>query len=159
MKPKAFWVIILSLTFPAVARSQDSIPFPMPQVDTRSFVENSKNYVARIQVHTPEELESFLIRADEYVDKGAKFPSDEPIAVILHGPELQVFDRKNYQKYKHIVSMAARLEAFNVIDVRVCEVQMQLDGVGRGDLPAFVDSIPFGPAEVDRLLRKGYEYF
>lgn len=159
MNSKMFWAIILSFAIPSVAWAQDSITSPVPQTAVRPFVDNAKNYVAQIQLHTPEELESLLSRVDEYVEKGVKFPSDDPIAVILHGPELQVFDRKNYQKYKHIVSMAARLEAFNVIDVRVCEVQIQLDGVNRGDLPAFVDSVPYGPAEVDRLLKKGYEYF
>ena len=121
--------------------------------------ETPKNYVAQIQLHTAEELEALLNRVDEYVDKGDKFPSNEPISVILHGPELQIFDRKNYKKYKHIVALAARLEAFNVIDVSVCQVQMQIDGINQGDIPAFVDTVPYGPAEVDKLLKKGYEYF
>ncbi len=150
-------LLVLLLFVSSSVWSQGDQPVRLLQPAAPS--DTTKNYVAQIQLHTPEELESLFSRVDEYVEKGNKFPSYAPIAVILHGPELQVFDRKNYQKYKHIVSMAARLEAYNVIDVQVCEIQIELDGVNKGDLPAFVDAVPYGPAEVDRLLQKGYEYF
>lgn len=150
-------LLVFLLLVPLYVWSEDKQPVQLLQ--PVGSAETSKNYIAQIQLHTPEELDSLFSRVEEYVEKGNKFPSYQPIAVILHGPELQVFDRKNYQKYKHIVSMAARLEAYNVIDVQVCEIQIEREGVSRGDLPAFVDSVPFGPAEVDRLLKKGYEYF
>ena len=121
--------------------------------------ESVTGYVARIRLHTPEELKAVFEKAELLVAGGDKFPDFDPITVILHGPELQVFARKNYSIYKHIVELAARLEAFKVIDVRVCEVQMERDGIKSGDLPAFIDTVPYGPAEEQRLLNKGYQYF
>lgn len=121
--------------------------------------EEVPGYVARIRLHTPDELKKVLEKAQKYVDGSEKFPDFDPIAVILHGPELQVFARKNYQMYKSIVELAAQLEAYKVIDVRVCEVQMQRDGIKIGDLPAFVDTVPYGPDEEQRLLKKGFQYF
>ena len=90
-------------------------------------------YVARIRLHTPEELKAVFEKAEMLVADGEKFPDFDPITVILHGPELKVFSHKNYKTYKHIVELAARLEAFKVIDVRVCEVQMERDGIQAGD--------------------------
>ncbi len=116
-------------------------------------------YVARIRLHTPEELKAVFEKAEMLMAEGEKFPDFDPITVILHGPELKVFSRKNYNTYKHIVELAARLEAFKVIDVRVCEVQMEREGIQAGDLPAFIDTVPYGPAEEQRLLNKGYKYF
>lgn len=121
--------------------------------------DRAAGYVARIRLHTADEIKEVLEKAQKYVDGSEKFPDFDPIAVILHGPELRVFARENYQMYKGIVELAARLEAFNVIDVRVCEVQMQRDGIKTGDLPAFVDTVPYGPAEEQRLLKRGYKYF
>ena len=72
---------------------------------------------------------------------------------------MRIFDRRNYKEYKEIVGLAARLEAFNVINVQVCEVQMMRDGLQMSDLPAFVESVPYGPAEEERLLKRGYQYF
>lgn len=121
--------------------------------------EQPQSYVAKIRLHTAEEIKQLLEKAEQYIEGKEKFPSFDPIAVILHGPELKVFARENYEMYKHIVELAARLEAFNVIDVRVCEVQMKRDGIEVGDLPAFVDTVPYGPDEERRLLKRGYEYF
>jgi len=59
-------------------------------------------------LHTPEELEEVLQRVEDILDQFEQYPNFEPIEFILHGPELRVFDRKNYARYKHIVGLAAR---------------------------------------------------
>ena len=116
-------------------------------------------YIAKLNLHTTDEVEQMLRRAEEYVENIEQYPDFEPIAVILHGPELRAFDRRNYSEFKELVGLAARLEAFNIIDVQVCEVQMMQDGITRGDLPAFVQTVPYGPAEEKRLIKRGYQYF
>lgn len=132
--------------------SAPSIRYAVPQV-------GSVGYVAEIKLHTPAEVEQMLRRAELYVENLDQYPNFEPIKIILHGPELRVFDRKNYQEYKDLVGLAARLEAFNVIDVQVCEVRMLQDGIQMSDLPSFIEPVPFGPAEEKRLLKRGYQYF
>lgn len=119
----------------------------------------ASGYVAKIDLHTAEEIEQLLKRAEAYLDSAEAYPDADPIAVILHGPEVQLFDKRNYGKFKDIVGLAARLDALNVINVQVCEVQMLEEGLSINDLPHFVESIPYGPAEEERLLKKGYQYF
>jgi hypothetical protein len=119
----------------------------------------SKGFVARIDLHTAEEIEVMLRRAELYLEASENYPDQEPIVVILHGPELQLFNRRNYGRYKDIVGLAARLDALNVINVQVCEVQMAVEGLSINDLPHFVETIPYGPDEKTRLLKKGYQYF
>jgi intracellular sulfur oxidation DsrE/DsrF family protein len=68
--------------------------------------------------------------------------------------------RDRYQKNKHLVDLAARLTAFNVVDIRVCETRMGVLGQPVSSLVPFVSTVPFGPAEVDRLVNEEeYLYF
>ncbi len=115
--------------------------------------------VARIESHTAEELESILRRAESTIDSGRGFPDFEPVEFILHGPEAEFFIHRNYERHREIVDLAARLDAFGVIDVKICEQWMAVNGVSRGDLPAFIDTVPFGPRAEEQLLREGYVYF
>jgi len=121
--------------------------------------EGEAAFVAKLNLHTTAEVEQMLKRAEMYVENIDQYPDFEPITVILHGPELRAFDRRNYKEFKEIVGLAARLEAFNIINVQVCEVQMMQDGISPGDLPAFVEMVPYGPAEEERLIKRGYQYF
>ena len=65
----------------------------------------------------------------------------------------------NYARYKDTVDLAARLEAFGLIDIRICEAWMSDNQVLQSDLPPFVDTVPFGPAEARRLEAAGYVSF
>ena len=122
-------------------------------------LQTDKQYVARIALHTPEEVQTVLERAEKLVGDSIGQQKFEPIAVVLHGPEVEIFRTKNYKLYKPIVDLAARLDAFNVVDIKVCELRMKAEGVAHGDLPAFVDTVPDGQAEVRRLEEDGYVYF
>jgi len=145
-------LFVTALSWAESAEQSPAITYAIPQTSTGG-------YLARLNLHTPAEIEEMLRRAETYIEEFEKYPDFEPITVILHGPELRIFDRRNYNEYKEIVGLAARLEAFNVIDVQVCEVQMMQDGIQMSDLPAFVESVPYGPAEEKRLLKRGYQYF
>lgn len=121
--------------------------------------DREQGYVAKLNLHNAAEVEQMLRRAEIFVENLEQYPNFEPITVILHGPELQAFDRRNYKEYKDVVGLAARLAAFNIINVQACEVQMKRDGISASDLPAFVETVPYGPAEEKRLLKQGYQYF
>jgi len=115
--------------------------------------------LANIELHTPEEVKSVLLRAEKYVDAHNKFPQSSPIVFILHGDEAEAFRKANYQQYKELVDLAARLEAYNVVDIKVCEMWMRENSMEAGDVPAFVDTVTFGPWEEFKLKREGYVYF
>ena len=121
---------------------------------------NVPGYVARIDLNNPQEVTSILQRVESYYIEN-DFMDDLPtIIFVLHGPEVQIFNRNNYFQYKPIVDLAARLSAFRVMDIKVCETQMKLLGEREEFLYPFVGTVPFGPAEIERLIKEeNYSYF
>lgn len=83
-------------------------------------------------------------------------PQSNPVVVILHGPEAEPFIRSNYPDHRALIDRAARLKAFQRLDLRMCESWMQRNGFDRDDLLPFVDPIPYAPEEVERLRAAGY---
>lgn len=120
---------------------------------------SDKRYMTQIRLHTPMELEALLERASGLVGQAQQYKSFEPIAVVLHGNEANAFRFDNYQRYRKLIDLAARLDAYKVIDVKICETWMRVNNVQRSELPAFVDTVPFGPAEQRKLYREGYQAF
>jgi intracellular sulfur oxidation DsrE/DsrF family protein len=57
------------------------------------------------------------------------------------------------------VDQAARLDALDIVDVKICQTMMKIAGVERDDIPSFIEQVPLGSAEVDRLVEEGYVYF
>ena len=121
---------------------------------------NAPGYLARIQLNTPDELYLALERAEALFLEGRIMGDLPPAAVVLHGPEVGVFFREQYWENKKIVDLAARLSAFKVIDIFVCETRMGVMGRDKSELFPFVGTVPFGPAEEERLLnQEKYVYF
>ena len=116
-------------------------------------------YLARIRANDAAELQSILMRAEEIFQQNGSFNSNQPLALVLHGNEANVFLRNNYDQYRELVDQAARLEAFNVINVQICETWLSRAAVDKDELPAFVDTVPYGPARKRKLLERGFEYF
>jgi intracellular sulfur oxidation DsrE/DsrF family protein len=118
-------------------------------------------YLAQIEVHSSDELTRLLHRAEQLFDGGQLTSGkDSPIAFVLHGREANLLLKANYQANKPLVDLAARLSAFKVIDIRVCSSWMGGEGLDVGQLPPFVDTVPSGPVEEQRLLdEQGYVYF
>jgi intracellular sulfur oxidation DsrE/DsrF family protein len=147
--------LALIAVFSFSAHSQDQSPLEPP-----AFSGNATGYVARILNDSPEEVASALKRAESLYLAGS-FPTDaNPIAIVLHGPEVEIFFKDKYDEYKNIVDLAARLSAFGVVDVRVCETQSGIMGRERSSIHSFIGTVPFGPTEVNRLLnQQNYVYF
>ncbi len=117
------------------------------------------DFIAQIEAHTPSELSDILNRVDSLLLEQSGFPSSRPLALVLHGEEARVFLRENYQQNRELVDLAARLDAFNAIDIQICETWLRGASVPKSDLPAFVDTVPYGPDQEKALLEQGYEYF
>lgn len=142
----AGFITLLSLS--AVAQSEDPDSL------------NPSGYLARIQNDSPEEVANALRRAETLYLSG-QFPQGvDPIALVLHGPEVEIFFKDNYGEYKEIVDLAARLSAFGVVKVSVCETQSGIMGRSRSSIHSFIGTVAFGPSEVKRLLgQQNYVYF
>ncbi|MFT5502740.1 MAG: intracellular sulfur oxidation DsrE/DsrF family protein [Gammaproteobacteria bacterium] len=109
-----------------------------------------KGYVFGVTVNTTEELSVILDRAD---DLRAMFdPSlHSRIAIVLHGNELQLFQKQNYSANQSIVERARLLDEDNIIDIKACQTQMRSLDIQQSDLPSFIEQVPFAPAEIERL--------
>ncbi len=118
-------------------------------------------YIARIELHTAAELMDSLKRADMLQQQGEFIVGeDEPIAFILHGPEARVLFMNHYTENKVIIDLAARLTAFRVVDIKVCETWMGSQTLDTSQLPPFIGTVPYGPSEAARLLeQEHYVYF
>ncbi|MFT6190070.1 MAG: intracellular sulfur oxidation DsrE/DsrF family protein [Oleispira sp.] len=116
---------------------------------------------ANIALHTLEELKKLLVQAEMIAndEAGSEYDTDKPISVVLHGEEIHAFVRSNYRNNKALVDLAARLDAFNVIEVKVCKRWMGANGIMESQLPPFIEPVPFGLGERERLQKAGYAYF
>ena len=122
--------------------------------------EQPAGYVARVSIDSPEEVRLALLRAEQLYNEGLVKQGDASLAIVLHGPEVDIFLKHNYDEYKHIVDLAAKLSAFEVLDLKVCEARLGSMGEQKEDLLPFVGTVPFGPREIKRLVKKeDYVYF
>jgi len=120
---------------------------------------NHHQWMLDISVHTIDELKVLLDRAEELAMVPQPPGEEARVVLVLHGPEVEFFSISNYDRYKDIVDQAARLDAFDVVDVKICQTMMEIKGIPRDDIPAFIEQVPQGPVEVERLVREGYVYF
>lgn len=96
-----------------------------------------------------------LIRAtDEF---GPHSPDALKVVVVSHGPEIVVFDKKNYGKYKDIVDRAASL-AQQGVKFEVCRNAAKAQGLAAEDLHGFMTVVPAGPYALAYWQAKGYAY-
>ncbi len=116
----------------------------------------SGRYVFRVTLHTEQEIDGLLTRA-EMLSNEVKVDDDHAgIALVLHGPEIELFAKQNYKKYQQLVDRAAKLDANQVIDIKICSTKMGELDLDEDDIPAFIEIVPYGPDEEKRLRREGY---
>ena len=121
-------------------------------------VEKQSNRVADISVHTPEELEVLFARVEQLLDRPRTGDQAPLVNLVLHGPEVEFFAIKNYDKYKGIVDHAAKLAALGGVEISICETQMRNRGIASDEVPSFLHQVPYGPGEVERLIESGFVY-
>jgi len=81
----------------------------------------------------------------------------EPIKVVVvsHGPELVVFAKQNYAKYKDIVDRAASFSKQGV-KFEICRNAAAAQGFAPQDLHGFTTVVPAGPHALAYWQAKGY---
>lgn len=128
-------------------------------VTAKPVPDKNGHYLFSVMLHTEKEIESLLTRA-ESLSRSLKSrkKNHAGIALVLHGSEIAMFNRKNYKKFRSIVDKAARLDANDVLEIKVCKTLMDDMNISKEDMPSFVEIVPYGPDEEDRLLRQGYTY-
>lgn len=156
---KQLWLVLcLLLPLPVLAEAVS-----VAKVDSESLqsaLPSAPGYLARIDNPSPDGLRSALERAEMLFMEGRLRSELPPASFVLHGPEVAVFFRENYTSNKNLIDLAARLSAFGVVDIQICETRTGVLGRDRSALLPFVGTVPFGPAEEQRLINKEkYLYF
>ncbi|MBL1142859.1 MAG: hypothetical protein D8M62_12510 [Proteobacteria bacterium] len=123
--------------------------------DDKIIIEN-KSYLFDVSNHTIDEFEALLTRAEEVSQAHAPGYEDLKIEMIIHGPDIDWFTQQNYEINRQLVDLAARLDAYDIIDMKVCEKTMTKRGVDREDIPSFIESVPYAPIEIEKRLQEGY---
>ena len=131
---------------------------PPNTIPSTTLSKQHGRYLFNITLHTPEEIAGMLSRAEQLAQTMHPENSSTGIALVLHGPEIEIFAKKNYRQFQKTVDQAARLDAEHVIEVKMCLTEMQRRGIRKEDVPAFIELVPYGPDEEQRLRRSGYVY-
>ena len=128
------------------------IPWQLVAQETPS----TEGYVLSVTVSSPQQLDVVLNRAE---DLRELFNPEEhsKIAIVLHGEELQLFQKDNYSMYMSVVDRARVLDQDQIIDIKACQTMMRALQIDQSELPSFIEQVPLGPAEIERLQKEeGY---
>ena len=140
---------VISLTEP---------PEPVHVQTDSQFTIGNKRYLYDISEHSIEDLKQLLQRAEEITQAGTKELEDLEIVMILHGPDIGWFTLDSYDNNKELVDLAKKLDTFDIIDLKVCETTMENLKIDRKQIPAFIESVPYAPDEINRLSQDGYTH-
>jgi len=110
-------------------------------------------YVFGVTVRSAQQLDVILERADSLREL---FNPDQHsrIAIVLHGEELRLFQKENYSANQSMIEKARLLDQAQVIDIKACQTMMRDLDIQQSELPTFIEQVPLGPAEIDRLTRQ-----
>ncbi len=163
MRRKHIAVLVLITAIAAVAyllwpRASSDMAGPERAAPSISLTEQQGRYLFNVTLHTPEEIARLLARAEQLAQTMRTDDTRTGIALVLHGPEIEMFAKKNYPRFRKTVDQAARLDASHVVEIKMCLTEMRRLGLRKEDIPAFIELVPYGPDEEARLRRNGYVY-
>ena len=106
--------------------------------------------VFSVTVQNKQQLDVVLDRAE---DLRELFNPDEhgKIAIVLHGDELQLFQKDGTRLNQSMVDRARLLDQDNIIDIKACQTMMRTLQIEQNELPSFIEQVPFAPTEIKRL--------
>ncbi|MGB5329873.1 MAG: hypothetical protein WBO58_16770 [Gammaproteobacteria bacterium] len=107
-------------------------------------------YVFSVTVQTRQQLDVVLNRAEDL--RELFNPAEHSkIAIVLHGDELQLFQKDGYRLNQSMVERARLLDQDNIIDIKACQTMMRTLQIEQNELPSFIEQVPFAPTEIKRL--------
>ena len=147
-------VLLPGLTSPVFAESGKPSITLSPVINENE--PSTAKFVYDVVIHDPKDMDILLGRIESLSLNTPPGKDNPGLALVLHGPEIAFFSRKNYRKYMSLVDRAKSLDKKGIIDVKVCDTMIRELNLEESDLPDFVDHVPYGPAEVERLVNKGF---
>ena len=104
-----------------------------------------------VNVKTLGAMNSVLDRASFLSKITGAHPFDSSIVLVLHGPEIEFFARKNYSKYKELMHRAQSLVEGETLKIKMCKIAAEGHGFKPNQIHGFVRMVPMGDAEIVRL--------
>jgi len=129
---------------------EEKTPYGTAKVDMHDYPAIDR--VFDLSYDGPEKIENLC----RYIDNTLRAISGKTV-VISHGPEVRLFAKENYEKYKSIVDKVAEL-ADQGIEFRMCANTMKRAGFKAEDMHGFITVIPAGFAELIFLQSQGFQY-
>lgn len=136
-------------------------------VFSASAQENSKfesNLPDRIKavfdwtLNSPEEaniainfISNFIRAYDEFNPMG-----EYSLAIVSHGPELKIFVKKHYEKYKNTVDRLNSMTKSYNLKIYICKSAAKVMGFKEDDFLPFVILVPSGVVQLAKLQEEGY---
>jgi hypothetical protein len=152
--------LALFATGPALSQSADA-PYGSAKFAAYSDIDSLKqlrvvwdfNFVDPTAVRFAFNNLAALLRAT--AEYGPREIDPIHVVIVSHGPELVVFAKRNYGKYREIVDRAASF-AQQGVRFEVCRHAAAALGIAPDDLHGFVTAVPVGPYALAYWQAKGY---
>jgi uncharacterized protein len=151
-------IVIVTAAYLLWPSASSNVAVPERATPSISVTEQQGRYLFNVTLHTPQEIARLLTRAEQLARTVHTNSAPTGIALVLHGPEIEIFAKKNYPQFRKIVDQAERLDTGHVIEVKMCLIEMRRLGLRKEDIPAFIELVPYGPDKEERLRRNGYVY-
>jgi len=159
MKSKTFFsrlMLFLALLLISTVGLADP-PWGSASVTTTEY--KPQKVVYDVAVSSVREVESVLDRASYLSQITGADPFESSIVLVLHGPEIRYFARKNYERYKGLVQRAQSFTVGDVIKIKMCKIAAAGQGFEPSDIHGFIEMVPMGDAEIIRLQNEeGHAY-
>lgn len=144
-----FWLLPVSAEEKTVSLAAELLEDPiMPELMEPKT--SASGYVFDVTVSTAQELDVVLNRADS-LRKLFDPQQHGRIAIVLHGDELQLFQKGNYSANQSLVDRARLLDQDNIIDIKACQTMMRTLNIMQSELPSFIEQVPYAPDEIFRM--------
>lgn len=133
-----------------VTDDEEQTPYGTATIDMHDYP--SIDRVVDLSYVAPEDLEHCW----RFIENTANAVLGRTV-VVSHGPELRLFAKENYAKYRAIVDQAADL-AGRGVEFRMCANSMKRAGFEASDMHGFMTIIPAGYAEIILLQSQGFAF-
>lgn len=157
----AFLAIILNAAIPAALAQPAAAPYGTSTFESYKDIDSIKQLkvVWDFNFVDPAVVGGVFNNVGALMKATAEFGPHEieplKIVIVSHGPELVVFAKQNYEKYKAIVDRAASM-AKQGVRFEMCRNAAAAAGFKPEDFHSFVTVVPAGPYALAYWQAKGY---
>ncbi|TCK17719.1 hypothetical protein DFR30_0961 [Thiogranum longum] len=153
---KILFIVCLSLSASLVMAAQQ---FPWGHAKVTPTEYEPMKVVYDVTTGDVDELLHVLDRVSYLSNTTGADPFEQSIVIVLHGLSPRFFAINNYEKYKDLQTRAQSLTVGDVIQIKMCKLAAEGQGLKPKDIQGFVELVPMGDAEIVRLqFSEGHAY-